>query len=41
MRTAAGAVNSAIHAQDETTTTTAMSHLAASCEICHKVFRKE
>jgi cytochrome c556 len=41
MRTAAGAVNSAIHAQDEAATTAAMSRLAASCETCHKVFRKE
>ncbi len=41
MRTAAGAVNSAIHAEDEAATTAAMSRLAASCETCHKVFRKE
>ncbi len=41
MRTAAGAVNAAIHAQDQEATTKAMARLATSCETCHRVFRKE
>ena len=38
---AAGAVNADIHADDLDATTKAMSRLAASCETCHAVFRKE
>lgn len=41
MRDAAGAVNAAIHAGDQATTTKAMSRLAASCEACHATFRKD
>jgi hypothetical protein len=41
MRDAAGAVNTAIHADDQSATTAAMSRLAKSCETCHAVFRKE
>jgi cytochrome c556 len=41
MRDAAGAVNAAIHANDQPATTAAMSRLAASCETCHALFRKE
>ena len=41
MRDAAGSVNAAIHADDQSATAAAMSRLAKSCETCHAVFRKE
>jgi cytochrome c556 len=41
MRDAAGAVNAAIHANDQAATAGGMSRLAQSCESCHAVFRKE
>jgi hypothetical protein len=40
MRDAAGAVNAAIHADDQAATAAGMSRLAKSCETCHAVFRK-
>lgn len=41
MRDAAGAVNAAIHAQDEPAAGAAMERLQQSCEDCHAVFHKE
>ena len=40
MRDAAGAVNAAIHADDQPATAAGMARLAKSCETCHAVFRK-
>jgi cytochrome c556 len=40
MRDAAGAVNAAIHADDQPATTAAMLRLTKSCETCHAEFRK-
>ena len=41
MRDAAGAVNKAIHADDQPAAITGMTRLAKSCETCHAVFRKD
>jgi hypothetical protein len=41
MRTAAGDVNSAVHAQDPQRVTAGMKRLAQSCDACHAVFRSE
>jgi hypothetical protein len=41
MRTAAGEVNSAVHAQDTERVAAGMKRLALSCDACHAVFRSE
>jgi hypothetical protein len=41
MRTAAGDVNSAVHAQDSQRVTAGMKRLAQSCDACHAAFRSD